>query len=1344
MFLNRTMGHFLSPQPLLPSIGSKSMRLTVPRIVRPLALTIALLSCTENGPAGPTLNTSPRFNVAGSSQSVVISQVYGGGGNSGATIRNDFIEVFNNGIDAVDLTGWSLQYGSTAGNFNSSPNVPTPLSGTLAPGHYLLIQEFAGAGGTISLAADIIAPTPIAMAATAGKVALVRNSIALTCGTSTTRCGSAGGVIADLVGYGGASDFEGTAAPTLTNTTAALRGLGGCTDTDNNSTDFASGAPTPRNGATAPNVCDGVVSEVDHITVAPVTAPAAGTVAVGATLQFTAHVFDVGGNDITATNPVTWSTSPTGFATISSSGLATGTNAGSTSVVAAAGGKTGNAPLTVTGGGSGETGDIVISQIYGGGNNSGATYRNDYIELFNHGTSAVNVSGWSVQYASSAGTTWAVTPLSGTIQPGHYLLVQEAGGTTTGAALPTADVTGTINLSGTAGKVILTSATTAQTGACPSGVVDRVGFGAASNCTSASDWGGATATLSNTTAAVRKDDGCTNTNNASNDFTVPPPTPSPRNSSSAPKTCVPPVPLPQVHFSELHYDNIGTDVNEKIEIEGPANRNLTGWSVVLYGGDAAPDFSAYSTTTLGVSLPTSCGTTGVIVVSYAENGIKNAKFNGTGNPAGMALVNNTGAVVEFLSYEGTFTALDGPAAGMVSTDIGVAEVEPGPAPGNSLHRSSAGGWSAASAQDFGVCNGTGGPPPESTNHFTFSGRFATDPALPVGFEDQLFATEHDGATNAVINTTVTWSSDIPGIATIDRDGVFRGVSDGIAILRATGTDGTTTTISLPIVTNTFSATADWSGNLEFGTPTDANPDNDFIITHDQFTSSYSLTRDIPNWVSAKLDASHYGTNSDRCDCFTFDPAVPSNLYYTTNAWTGVGTTWNRGHLLRSADVESSAGDNSIAYYFSNIAPQSAQMNQGPWAVEENFLGDMAKNGGKDVYEIVGVSGSVGTLKNEGRVTIPGYFWKVAVIVPHGRKLADIHSSSDLDVISVIMPNVASVNSDWTTYKTTVHTVEQLSGYDLLDKFPDDIELLVEDAAPTAVLGGDLTGVEAGSVSFDGSNSTDADDDHLSYAWDFGDGTTGSGAQASHIYADNGQYIVKLTVTDPRGRESTASNVVTVSNASPSVVIASSGPIASGATYSLAGGFGDPGQADAPWSYTINWGDGFSSVTTSTSSQGALGGTHKYFTVGSYTVTLTVIDKDGGSGSASTTVQVARILGSMSVTPSPINIGNNGNGQIVVTVFGNSTFDGTAINLSTARIGNTSVDVRGNSDPKAKFKDVNHDGILDLVVHFVRGDLVANGDLSSNTILLALDANLNDGRQIEARGPVEVTSNSAQQ
>src|SRR5215210_2102522 len=66
--------------------------------------------------------------------------------------------------------------------------------------------------------------------------------------------------------------------------------------------------------------------------------------------------------------------------------------------------------------------DVVISQVYGGGGNAGATYKNDFIELFNRGTSPVNLSGWSVQYASSTGTTWAVTPLTGTLAPGKYFL----------------------------------------------------------------------------------------------------------------------------------------------------------------------------------------------------------------------------------------------------------------------------------------------------------------------------------------------------------------------------------------------------------------------------------------------------------------------------------------------------------------------------------------------------------------------------------------------------------------------------------------------------------------------------------------------------------------------------------------------------------------------------------------------------------------------------------------------------------------------------------------------------------------------------------------------------------
>lgn len=163
-------------------------------------------------------------------------------------------------------------------------------------------------------------------------------------------------------------------------------------------------------------------------------------------------------------------------------------------------------------------GAIVISQVYGGGGNSGATLKNDFIELFNRSNSAVSLNGWSVQYGSSGGSTWAVTLLGNiTLQPGQYYLVQEAQGAGGTTPLPTPDSVGTIGMSGTAGKVALVADMVALTGACPTGVVDLVGFGAA-NCAETSP----APTLSNTTAALRIAP-CADTDNNNADFQTPPP-----------------------------------------------------------------------------------------------------------------------------------------------------------------------------------------------------------------------------------------------------------------------------------------------------------------------------------------------------------------------------------------------------------------------------------------------------------------------------------------------------------------------------------------------------------------------------------------------------------------------------------------------------------------------------------------------------------------------------------------------------------------------------------------------------------------------------------------------------
>ena len=177
---------------------------------------------------------------------------------------------------------------------------------------------------------------------------------------------------------------------------------------------------------------------------------------------------------------------------------------------------------------------VVISQVYGGGGNSGATYTHDFIELFNRGSVAQDLTGWSVQYASTSGTTWAVTNLgSFSLQPGQYYLIQEASQAAIGATLPTPDASGTLAMSGSTGKVILVNVTTAQTGENPTGsqIIDKVGYGSANGYETT-----AMAVLSNTTSGQRLNTGCTDTNNNSTDFITR--VPSPRNSSTAVNTCV--------------------------------------------------------------------------------------------------------------------------------------------------------------------------------------------------------------------------------------------------------------------------------------------------------------------------------------------------------------------------------------------------------------------------------------------------------------------------------------------------------------------------------------------------------------------------------------------------------------------------------------------------------------------------------------------------------------------------------------------------------------------------------------------------------------------------------------
>lgn len=158
--------------------------------------------------------------------------------------------------------------------------------------------------------------------------------------------------------------------------------------------------------------------------------------------------------------------------------------------------------------------------------------------------------------------------------------------------------------------------------------------------------------------------------------------------------------LTTVFINEIHYDDAGTDAGEAIEVSGPAGTDLTGWSIVLYNGNGG---AVYDTDALSGIIPDLQAGMGVVTLSYPVNGLQN------GSPDGIALVNPANTVVQFLSYEGSFVGVGGPANGMTSTDIGVSE-NGSELDGQSLQLQGTGNayesfiWSAPIANTFGAVN----------------------------------------------------------------------------------------------------------------------------------------------------------------------------------------------------------------------------------------------------------------------------------------------------------------------------------------------------------------------------------------------------------------------------------------------------------------------------------------------------------------------------------------------------------------------------------------------------------------------------------------------------------------
>jgi DNA/RNA endonuclease G (NUC1) len=508
-----------------------------------------------------------------------------------------------------------------------------------------------------------------------------------------------------------------------------------------------------------------------------------------------------------------------------------------------------------------------------------------------------------------------------------------------------------------------------------------------------------------------------------------------------------------------------------------------------------------------------------------------------------------------------------------------------------------------------------------------------DPArLPVGYTKPAFPTVRDARGNVVSPTpALTWSSADEGIATVDARGYITGVAAGTVRIRATTADGVTGSTTLTILDADAPTTAVYRNHVEFGVPVRAGAAGDPVIRKRGFALSYSAVRGGPNWVSWNINATHFGAQ-DRCNCFSADGQLPGDVYKVVDFDYRNGG-YDRGHLVQSFSRTTTEQENAATFLLTNILPQAAENNQGPWSYFESYLNERARQGGKEIYVIAGgqYAAAPPTLKGEGRVQIPDYTWKVAVVMDGGRGLADVRTVDDLEVIAVRMPNLITGNGPasavgirpnaWETYRTTVRAIEGATGYDLLDLLPDHVEAVVETGtrAPIARLAAPATAAEGAPVQFDASASSDPDGDAIAFAWTFGDGSTATGATPTHSYADNGTYTATVRVTDSHGAYTTATATVTVANVAPTVAPFAGATLLQGERYASSGTFADPG-ADH-WTATVSYGDGSATQPL------ALAGTsftlgHRYDAAGTHLVTVAVADQDGDRGTRTATVVVS--------------------------------------------------------------------------------------------------------------------------
>ena len=208
----------------------------------------------------------------------------------------------------------------------------------------------------------------------------------------------------------------------------------------------------------------------------------------------------------------------------------------------------------------------------------------------------------------------------------------------------------------------------------------------------------------------------------------------------------------------------------------------------------------------------------------------------------------------------------------------------------------------------------------------------------------------------------------------------------------------------------------------------------------QYTLSYNRSKGTTNWTAWRLDSSWIGT-TQRQDDFRPDPALPAGWYQVTDAdYSGSG--YDRGHMCPSGDRTNSIPNNSATFLMTNMVPQLAANNQGPWEEFESYCRTLAGQG-NEIYIMSGPAGNIGTIAG-GHVIVPAYTWKVVVVLPNGTD--DLHRvNKSTRAFGIIIPNQPplDINAPWRNFRVPIDAVENLTGFDFLTAIPKNTQELLE-------------------------------------------------------------------------------------------------------------------------------------------------------------------------------------------------------------------------------------------------------------------------------------------------------------